>query len=55
MTAEQKIHTATHEFGHALGLDHTTGTYDVMRQGKLSITSLSSTDKSSYDAAYATY
>lgn len=55
MTTDQKIHTATHEFGHALGLDHTTGTYDVMRQGKLSITSLSSTDESSYDLAYATY
>lgn len=55
MTSAQRIKTTTHEFGHALGLDHTWGTYDIMQQGKLSITSLSSTDKSSYDAAYATY
>jgi hypothetical protein len=55
MTSAQRQKTATHEFGHALGLDHTTGTNDVMRQGLLSTTALSSTDKSSYDAAYATY
>lgn len=55
MTAAQRQKTATHEFGHALGLDHTSGTNDVMRQGLSSVTALSSTDKSSYDAAYATY
>lgn len=41
MTSAQRINTATHELGHALGLDHTTGTNDIMKQGKLSITSLS--------------
>lgn len=55
MTSSQRIKTTTHEFGHALGLDHTWGSLDIMQQGKLSITSLSSTDKSSYDAAYLTY
>jgi len=55
MTTNQRIKTTTHEFGHALGLDHTTGTYDIMRSGKLSTTSLSSVDKNSYTAAYATY
>ena len=55
MSPDQKTKTTTHEFGHALGLDHTNGTYDIMQQGKLSITSLSNTDKSSYDAAYFTY
>lgn len=55
MSTDEKIKTTTHEFGHGLGLDHTNGTYDIMQQGKLSITSLSYTDKSSYDAAYSTY
>ena len=41
MTSAQRIKTATHELGHALGLDYTTGTNDIMKQGKLSITSLS--------------
>ncbi|WP_076850169.1 M43 family zinc metalloprotease [Rubeoparvulum massiliense] len=55
MTTNQRIKTTTHEFGHALGLDHTYGTYDIMQQGKLSLTSLSTTDKRSYDEAYKTY
>jgi len=55
MTTNQRLKTATHEFGHALGLDHTTGSTDVMKQGKFEITSLSSTDESSYDDAYETY
>ncbi|KXG43541.1 matrixin family metalloprotease [Tepidibacillus decaturensis] len=55
MTTDEKTKTTTHEFSHALGLDHTSGTDDIMQQGKLSITSLSSTDKSSYDEAYDTY
>ena len=55
MTKNQRTKTVTHKFGHALGLDHTYGKYDVMQQGQLSITSLSSTDKKSYDEAYITY
>jgi hypothetical protein len=55
MTSAQRQKTATHELGHALWLDHTNGTNDVMRQGKLSTTSLSSTDKASYDASYTHY
>lgn len=55
MSKDQRTKTVTHEFGHALGLDHTHGKYDVMQQGQLSITSLSSTDKKSYDEAYRTY
>ncbi|MFD1738958.1 matrixin family metalloprotease [Bacillus salitolerans] len=53
--SEERLHTAIHEFGHALGLDHTWGMYDVMQQGRLSINSLSNTDESSYDEAYSTY
>lgn len=55
MTADQRTKTTTHEFGHALGLDHTFGSKDIMQQGKLSITRLSQTDKDSYDEAYLTY
>ncbi|MDR2043199.1 MAG: matrixin family metalloprotease [Clostridium sp.] len=55
MTSAQRQKTATHEFGHALGLDHTTGTDDVMRQGLSSTIALSSTDKASYDYAYNQY
>jgi hypothetical protein len=55
MTPNERIKTTTHEFGHALGLDHTTGSHDIMQSGKLSITNLSSTDKSSYDQSYLRY
>lgn len=55
MTPNQRLHTVTHEFGHALGLDHTSGKNDIMQQGKLALTSLSQTDKDSYDEAYDTY
>lgn len=55
MSKDQRTKTVTHKFVHALGLDHTYGNYDVMQQGKLSIASLSSTDKKSYDEAYRTY
>ena len=30
MTADQRTKTTTHEFGHALGLDHTCGSKDIM-------------------------
>jgi len=55
MTMGERVKTTTHEFGHALGLDHTDGDKDIMRQGKFSLTTLSSTDKSSYDKAYDNY
>jgi len=55
MTSGQRTKTTTHEFGHALGLDHTSGSSDIMQSGKISITSLSQTDKDSYDDAYDTY
>lgn len=55
MTNAERLKTVTHEFGHALGLDHTNGEKDVMKQGKFEITGLSHTDKNSYDEAYAGY
>ncbi|MFS1511054.1 matrixin family metalloprotease [Chengkuizengella sp. SCS-71B] len=55
MSNGERLKTTTHEFGHALGLAHTFGRRDIMRQGKVSITKLSSTDKRSYDEAYLTY
>jgi predicted Zn-dependent protease len=54
-TDGRKLKTATHELGHALGLDHTSGNKDVMRQGAFEIDSLSRTDKKSYTEAYKTY
>lgn len=55
MNSNERLKTVTHEFGHALGLDHTWGDDDIMQQGKLEITSLSQTDKDSYDEAYESY
>lgn len=48
MTTSQKTKTILHEFGHALGLEHHSISGNVMKSGKLSLTSLGSQDKSSY-------
>lgn len=50
----QRQNVATHELGHALGLDHNTSS-DVMYAYVSTITSLSANDKASYDSAYANY
>jgi len=56
---EMKQYVATHELGHALGLDEYTGfshpVSDVMRQGAFSHTSLSYNDRYGYDQAYKNY
>ena len=49
MTSTQKKATTIHEFGHCLGLGHTKGNRDIMRQGLKNYTSLSYTDKKSYN------
>lgn len=54
-TSSQKTNTATHELGHALGLDHSPSSNDIMYTSQTSNTILSQNDKDSYDASYARY
>lgn len=48
------LNTLIHEFGHALGLGHN-DVNDVMYYKANSVTTLSTNDKRSYDAAYSHY
>lgn len=47
--------TVIHEFGHALGIDHTPGSMDVMYKKGNSATYLRPNDKSSYNKSYKRY
>lgn len=53
-SSAEKQNVATHELGHALGLDHNTSN-DLMYAYVTSITNLSANDKASYDLAYKRY
>jgi hypothetical protein len=51
-----RLNTAIHELGHALGLAHNDGTTtNIMYSYNTAVTTLSANDKASYDAAYARY
>lgn len=54
LSSTRKQNVATHEIGHALGLDHNLST-DVMYKYDSTNTSLSFNDKASYDSAYKKY
>lgn len=54
-TDDQRTNTATHELGHALGLDHGPSSDDIMYSSQTSVITLSQNDKDSYDAAYKNY